>query len=278
MKYDFHTHSILSDGSLTPDEVVKYAKETKVNFLALTDHDTMLSMEAADKLNKSENEITILGGLEVSTKISNINKNAHILAYGCNKDNKALNDLINTTKKRRTESFYKSIDIINNKGDIKIDKDKIETYKSKNGFFKQHLLEYLVDEGYVEHTHCEATNQILGRSKGYAFVDFTYPECTDAIETIRNAGGIPILAHSFASGNFSAIEQLIESGLMGIEAHHPMHTNVQRTMLSDFCDKRNLFVTCGSDFHRFYDTEHCDIGECSVDSQKIRAFLSIINK
>jgi len=278
MIYDFHTHSILSDGSLLPEEVVSFAKKRKVDYLALTDHDTMHSMDIAKELNEKESSITIFGGLEVSSRISSIDKNAHILAYRCNRDDKALNDLVEKTIGRRTESFYKSIDIINAKGDIKIDKDKIESYKGKNGFHKHHLIKYLVDEGYAEKIHCEATRKILGRTKGYAFVDFDYPECSEAIQIIKDSGGIPILAHTFVSNNFSAINELLEAGLMGIEVYHPMHNAEQCRILNDFCDSKNLLVTCGSDFHRFHDSDHCDIGDTSIDNDKIRTFLSFLKK
>lgn len=69
MKYDFHTHSILSDGSFTPEVVVNHAKQAKVDYLALTDHDTMVSIDIASKLNENENDLTIFGGLEVSSRI-----------------------------------------------------------------------------------------------------------------------------------------------------------------------------------------------------------------
>lgn len=276
MKYDFHTHSILSDGSFTPQEVVEYAKEANVNYIALTDHDTMLSIDIAKELNDRESDITVFGGLEVSSRISNINKNAHILAYGCNRHNKALNDLVNTTTKRRNQSFNKSIDIINKKGEIKIDIDKIETYKSKNGFYKYNLLDYLVDEGFAKEPFCEATSRMLDKSHGYAFVDFEYPECTDAIKIIRDAGGIPILAHTFVSNNFSAIDELINAGLMGIEVYHTKHTDIQRKLLYDFCESKNMLVTCGSDFHRLSPSKNNILGKASVDNEKIRNFLSLL--
>ncbi len=276
MKYDFHIHTTLSYGSLSPEEVVKLAKKEKVDVMCLTDHDTMLSMDKAKKLNKKENTIEILGGLEVSTYLPEIKRYAHILAYKCDRHNKALNKMVKSTIEKRTDSFYLSIDLINKKGDVKIDKELVEKYKGINGFYKQHILKYLVDIGYTNDVNGEARTKIFSRAKGYAHVEFEYPETCRAIETIRNAGGIPMLAHTFYSQNFQAIDQMIEAGLMGIEVYHPKHEETQTQTLLEFCEKRGLLVSCGSDFHGVFSETDTQLGRTSVDSEKTREFFSLL--
>lgn len=161
---------------------------------------------------------------------------------------------------------------------MKIDIDKIEAYKSKNGLYKYNLLDYLVNEGFAEEPFCEANNRMLDKTHGYAFVDFEYPECTDVIKTIKSADGIPILAHTFVSNNFSAIDELIDAGLMGLEVYHTKHTDNQRKLLYDFCETKNMLMTCGSDFHRLSASGNSVLGKTSVDNDKIRTFLSLLNK
>ena len=96
--------------------------------MCLTDHDTLLSIDKAKKLDKKDKDIKIYGGLEVSTYMPDIKRYAHVLSYRCDRYNKALNRMVNGTIQRRTDSFYQSIDIINKKGDVHIDKDRITSY------------------------------------------------------------------------------------------------------------------------------------------------------
>lgn len=278
MIYDFHTHSTCSDGSLPAEEVVKLAKLANVDFLCLTDHDTLLSMDKAHTLDARVKDIKIFGGVEVSSYISGIHRQAHILAYNCDKDNKALKKLVSVTTAKRTDSFYQAIDIINNRGEVRIDHERIEEYRGKNGFYKQHLIKYLHDIGYTSQKHGNIRRRLFSKTHGYAHVPFEYPECTKVIEVIRNAGGIPMLAHTFFSDNFSAIDELIEAGLMGIEVYHPRHNDEQREVLDKFCDKRKLLVSCGSDFHGLSSNGSCALGTASVDNEKIRHFLSLLQK
>ncbi len=276
MKYDFHIHTTLSDGSLPPEEVVELAKKAQIDVMCLTDHDTLLSIDKAKKLDKKDKDIKIYGGLEVSTYMPDIKRYAHVLSYRCDRHNKALNRMVNGTIQRRTDSFYQSIDIINKKGDVHIDKEKVEKYKGINGFYKQHILKYLVDIGYTNDMHGETRTKIFSRAKGYAHVEFEYPETCAAIQVIRNAGGIPMLAHTFYSDNFHAIDRMIEAGLMGIEIYHPKHNKEQTEILLEFCEKRGLLVSCGSDFHGVFSETDTQIGRTSVDSEKTREFLSLL--
>ena len=105
MIYDFHMHTTNSDGSLPPAELVRLAKKAHVDIMCITDHDTMISINDAEKLNKAEKDIEIFGGLEISTYIKSANRYAHILAYRCDKNNAALKNMVDTTLRRRTESF-----------------------------------------------------------------------------------------------------------------------------------------------------------------------------
>ena len=276
MKYDFHIHTTLSDGSLPPEEVVTLARNAQIDIMCLTDHDTLLSIDKAKKLDKKIKDIKIYGGLEVSTYMPDIQRYAHVLAYRCDRHDKALNRMVNRTIKRRIDSFYQSIEIINKKGDVHIDKDKVEKYKGINGFYKQHILKYLVDIGYTSDMHGETRTNIFSRAKGYAHVEFEYPETCEAIEIIRNAGGIPMLAHTFYSDNFQVIDRMTEAGLMGIEVYHPKHSAEQSKVLRDFCEKRGLLVSCGSDFHGMYSETDTQLGRTSVDDEKIREFVSLL--
>ncbi|MEX1377030.1 MAG: PHP domain-containing protein [Eubacteriales bacterium] len=278
MIYDFHMHTINSDGSLPAYELVKLAKQANVDVMCITDHDTLSSITEAEKLSKIEKDIEIHGGLEISTYISSANRHAHILAYRCNKDNKALKAMVDTTLKRRTESFYKSVDIINKHGDFQIEISELEKYKKSDGMYKQHIMKYLLDAGYVDDLNSDVKRKMFSRSSGYAFVGFEYPECTYAIEAVRNAGGIPVLAHTFYSDNFHAVDEMIEAGLMGIEVYHPKHNEHQMQLLDEFCMKRNLLETCGSDFHGIFNDVDTDIGKTSVDNSKIREFLEFLRK
>lgn len=197
MKYDFHIHTTNSDGSMSPIDTLALTKETKMDTICLIDHDTLSSVHIAKKLNEQEKNINIYGGIEISNYCHSIKRNTHILAYNVDTHNKALQNICSITLQRRSEAFYQSVDIINKHGKVHIDKDKLESYKSINGLYMQHIMKYLVDIGYAKEIYGKIKQEIFSKKDGYAPVSYEYPTCEEAIQTVQNAGGIPILAHTF---------------------------------------------------------------------------------
>lgn len=212
----------------------------------------------------------------MSTRSYSINKKTHILGYNCDTNNKVLLDMCNTTLLRRNQSYIDSIDIINRHGDVHINMNTLKKYTSPNSIYMQQIMKYLVDIGYAKDIFGLKQKLIFNDNTGYAKVDIEYPDARDAISAIRSAGGIPVLAHTFASDDFCAIDEMLEAGLMGIEVSHPKHNQDQRKQLIEFCQANNLLITCGSDNHGIYNMIKAPIGSTTMKYNLISEFVSML--
>ncbi|MEO1899086.1 MAG: PHP domain-containing protein, partial [Methylococcales bacterium] len=180
--YDLHCHSIASDGSLTPTELVQRAKAMGVTSLALTDHDTINGQQEAQTAARS-NAITLIPGIELSTTWEN--KCFHIVGLNIDPEHSNLNQGIQKLQTLRTERAKK----IANKLEKKSISGSYEAVikAAKGGMItRAHFSSYLLAQNYVS-TQQEAFDKYLGKGKP-AFVSTVWADLHDAIDWINQAG------------------------------------------------------------------------------------------
>jgi hypothetical protein len=136
---------------------------------------------------------------------------------------------------------------------------------------RSHIARALVAGGHAENV-ADAFRRFIGRGQPfYVPKDVRSPE--DAIEVIRAAGGLAVLAHPGVTGDDYLIPRLIGAGLSGIEAHHADHSPEQREAYATMANELGLLATGGSDFHG-PEAPNPDIGEIDIPPAAIEAFLS----
>jgi 3',5'-nucleoside bisphosphate phosphatase len=262
---DLHIHTTASDGSCTPKEVVQLAKQNDVCAIAITDHDTMDGVEEA--IEEGERlGVNVIRGIEISTEIHQ-NENAymdglvgrelHILGYFLNGAGEGLDIVIEGLKKVRESRNVLMLQRLNELG-LAITMDDLREETSGEIMARPHFANCLVTKGYVKSIE-EAFAKYLGDGKP-GYVSRIRPSVEEGIRMIKDAGGIPVLAHPVLLG-FSVetldglMGMLLPFGLMGVEAYYSLNRGNDTGNFLRLCIKHGLFATGGSDFHGAYRKE-----------------------
>ena len=246
-KVELHTHSSVSDGSLSPSELVELAKEKKIEVLALTDHDTSDGIIEAKKKAK-EVGITFVPGIEISTGNNN---EIHILGYFFEDGYIKLNDYLDYLKKNRNNRNYLMIEKLQKEG-VDISIEDILEVSEEGSIGRAHFAYVLMKKGYVKNVD-EAFEKYVGLN-GVAYIKKESLNISDTIEKINGAGGVAVFAHpgylNLSSDEYRKLfRELKESGLEGVEVYYPSHSKEQREMFLEIARDNDLIVTGGSDFH-----------------------------
>lgn len=246
---DLHTHSTASDGSFTPGEVVRLAKERGIAALALTDHDTIDGLAEAAAAG-AEVGVEVIPGVEISARFPG--GTMHILGYFVDYHSGRLDERLAVLKRARADRNPQIIAKLNALG-IKVTMKQVESISGGGQVGRPHIARALMDNGYVR--DFDEAFDIYLRSGGLAHVHkFRFPP-EEAIAMIREAQGVPVLSHPFTLGLGSAfalktlLEELKILGLAGIEVYYPEHTPEQEALYLRLARELNLLITGGSDFH-----------------------------
>jgi predicted metal-dependent phosphoesterase TrpH len=246
MRADLHIHTTASDGCWPPEHVATEARGRSIDLFAVTDHDTAASVPAAEAA-AHEAGLAFLRGVEVSTWLEG--HMFHILAYGFDLDNSAFATLLreNEAKLRRASDDVIHCLIAEGRA---VDLDDYMTYEYDftRGGWK--AFNYLLDRGFCTDMRDYFDN--LETEMPVSFLSFPHP--AKAIATIREAGGVPILAHPGDSLHHVGITKetlrpFLDCGVAGLECYSQYHDEPTTRICLDWCARHDLLVTGGSDCH-----------------------------
>jgi predicted metal-dependent phosphoesterase TrpH len=245
---DLHTHSTASDGSMSPAELVRHAKENGLSAIALTDHDTVDGIEEALE-EGSRTGIEVIPGIELSVEYQ---PEMHILGYFTEKSvYKSIRQELTLIKQGRDERNIKIIIRLNDLG-INITENEVRNVAMGEIVGRPHIARVLVSKGYVNSIE-EAFDKYLSK-QGLAYFRRFELKPADGIKAIRNAGGIAVIAHPvFLRKSYEEMDKLLgelkEYGLAGIEAIYSENSKEDTGNLLRLAIKHELLATGGSDFH-----------------------------
>lgn len=243
---DLHTHSNASDGTYSPEDLVKTAIEQGISHLALTDHDTT---DGLDEFTGTETEIRLIPGIELSVDFP-IGE-LHIVGLFIDKNTTEMVDVVSEVKEYRAERNEKLLKKLSAllKRNIKIS-DIINNPSSQLG--KPHIAKFLLRNGIVA-TLQEAFNEYLS-SDGVLSVPKRRISVERAFSCIKSSGGVVILAHpsTLCLGD-KELDTLIydyrNKGLDGIEVFSSHSPDEKKEIYLNLAHKYNLIISGGSDFH-----------------------------
>lgn len=251
MKYiDLHTHSNYSDGTCSPAELVIKAVQKELAAFALTDHDTVAGIDdAINAVKEQDAPIKFIPGIELSVAYKE--KDIHIVGLFVNHHNSALKKAASLIIKRRDDRNLEMVENLKKVG-IPITIEALTENNPDTVVTRAHFASFLVENKIVE-TPAEAFKKYLNTDTPY-YVARKYIEPEEGIELIRNAGGVPILAHPLHYKlKESELEKLIKRltivGLMGIETLYSNHSVAEEAYTKKLARKYNLLPSGGSDFH-----------------------------
>jgi len=251
---DLHTHSICSDGTLTPARLVCHAKEKGLSTIALTDHDTIEGLEEA-KHAASNLGIELINGVELSIIFKEgvfLNREYHMLALDFDMNNKNFVSKLERLRKKRRARNLKLINIFSQMG-IDISYEELQSYGGGNVITKIHFARALVVRGFSPNIN-HAMETHLGYGTAASKVPRIALEPKEAIDMVRGAGGLTVLAHPLRYGLpyhkvALLIGELKAMGLNGVEAIYYNHTPGEEKMLTTWAKELNLGISGGTDFH-----------------------------
>lgn len=240
---DLHSHSTLSDGTLSVEDLIRMAARKGLSCLSITDHDNVDSFVQGRKLAESLG-IELIPGIELSSV--NQGKDIHILGYFCDTSNLAMNlELEEQAKSRhfRVKAIIKKLNALG----IELTYEKVLQFCKGPVIGRPHIAMAMIAEEYVGN-FAEAFHKYLAED-ALAYVEKKGISPQQAIRLIENAGGIAVLAHPLKTNADSIIEPLVQAGLKGIEIFCPGQKGSAGRKYRDMTVKYNLVGTGGSDFH-----------------------------
>lgn len=245
MPSDLHTHTIFSDGTYSPEELVAMAKNIGLSYFAITDHDTVDGVKYLYENGiYPDRGIKIIPGVEFSA--NDAAHDIHIVGYNIDIYNGALSDMINDISEARWSRFSQIIENLQkNKYNIR-EADVLQFAGSSRSIGRFHIARALVKKGEFK-TVREAFEKMLGKDKP-AYAPRYFPEVEEIVDVIHQSGGQAILAHPKLVEDDSLVEKIC-TAVDGLEVFYPNHQpeDVERYM--KLAESLNLLVVGGSDFH-----------------------------
>jgi predicted metal-dependent phosphoesterase TrpH len=246
---DLHTHSNASDGTHDPAQVVAEAAAHGLTTIALTDHDTTAGWAEAAAAAR-ELGIDLVPGVELSTQHHGIS--VHLLGYLIDPDHPALRHEMERARSSRDTRMERMVEKLAADG-IPVTLEAVRAQARPGATLgRPHVADALVEVGYVPDRDAAFADLLHDRSPYY--VHHYAPDVVRAVELVREAGGVPVMAHPFANRRGRTvtdhvIEQMAEAGLAGLEAHHRDHLAPERAHAIALAERLGLFVTGSSDYH-----------------------------
>lgn len=245
---DLHTHSLVSDGTDTPAELVAAAARAGLTTVAITDHDTADGWAEAAQAAQ-EHGIALVRGAELSTLHDG--RSVHLLAYLHDPEHEELQSLLARVVDDRMPRLRAMVDLMIEDG-VDITWESVaEIAEVGTTPGRPHIADALVARGVVGHRN-EAFDRWLHNGSRYYVRHFSL-ETSQAVRLVREAGGVPVVAHPFATKRgpltADAVRELAAAGLLGIEVDHRDHDDDARALAASLATELDLIPTGSSDYH-----------------------------
>ena len=244
---DLHAHTTASDGTLSPRELVSAAARRGVRVLAVTDHDSTDGLRDAFDEAAKHPPLTIVPGLEINCDAPGAaGAEVHVLGYYVDHEAGWFQDFLREQRVERVARVHRIVARLAELG-MPIDAAEVFAIVKEGSAGRPHVAQVMVQRGYVRSVR-EAFERYL-HANGPANVPRKRLTPAEAVRIIRRAHGVPVFAHPGLADRDALIPELVEAGLMGIEAIYAEHSAAQTAHYKDVCRAHGLVATGGSDYH-----------------------------
>jgi len=256
---DLHCHSVVSDGTLTPEALAARAKANGVQLWALTDHDEIGGQERAIASAKAL-DMKYLTGVEIS--ITFAGKTVHIVGLGFDHTNPDLVQGLRNTRGGRAERAREMSEDLAKVGIHGAYEGALKFAGNHELISRTHFARFLVESGVCKDTS-EVFRKYLTENKP-GFVPHRWASLENAVNWITGAGGVAVIAHPARYGftaneEFALFTEFINHGGRGVEVITGSHSSADALQYADTALEFNLAASRGSDFHS-PDESHTDLG------------------
>jgi len=248
MIVDLHTHSTVSDGTLTPPELLHRARSNGVNCLSITDHDTVGAYQELAGVECAD--LSLIPGIELSAAWASLN--IHIVGLNVDLQSPVLHDAVCQQQRARLRRAQQ-IDLNLRKLGISGTLDGARGIAGSDNIGRPHFAAYLVESGAAGNTR-QAFRKYLGRGKAGDVREF-WPSLAVVVRWIREAAGTAVLAHpahyQLTNTRLGRLaDEFIAAGGTAIEVVSGRQAPDVTRKLANLATEKDLLASCGSDFHR----------------------------
>lgn len=240
---DLHCHSTCSDGTYTPENLVKLASESGLMGLSITDHDTVEAYSLALPLAQSLG-VELISGVEFSTEL--FGQSVHVLGYCFQVDHPAIQELCQMHMQRREERNLSILEKLKDLGKP-LSLEEIIPKEMHHTIGRPHIAQAMIKRGYVE-TIQEAFKKYIGDGKPAYAKGKTIP-IQETLDIIHTAHGKAIMAHPHLIDDNLILRKLLEMNFDGIECYYAKFNKEQNARWIQIAQNKNWLITGGSDFH-----------------------------
>mgnify|MGYP001634489496 CR=1 FL=1 len=273
---DLHCHTTLSDGSLGIEDVIVQAKRLNIDFLSITDHDTLSSFSRAHILGERYG-VKVIQGVEMSAWDKSRGKKVHILCYAPKKPDRLEGlclkscEIRKACSKEMIENVMKLYPIT--------PESVLKHCTGSKSIFKSHIMRALIEYGYALEFYGDLNNELFNLDKGICLVEREYPDVRFVLDLIHSARGVAVMAHPAMYDSLDLLEELAsEKKIDGVEVYHYSADEEKRSELLSIAEKYDLIVTGGSDFHGLYNAVPTHLGSETTSKENLDRIIKLSNK
>lgn len=246
---DLHVHTLASDGSDTPADVVRMAAELGLRAVAVTDHDTFAGLPEAIEAG-ARYGVEVVPGVELSTIYDGVE--VHVLGYYMDAGHPRLRAMMARATAERNARNETMVQRLHDAG-YPVTMDALHAeFPGQTMLGRPHISEYLMRRGYVASVQ-DGMKNLLGRGKPFYVARYNIP-LEESVETLRAAGGLPVVAHLFKyrytpEQLTTMVDAAAAAGAVGLEAMYTNYTPAQEQAVRVLAAERGLLCTGGTDYH-----------------------------
>lgn len=267
MTVDFHAHTLHSDGTLTAAQLVDRFRARGVRWCSITDHDTT---RAYDEAGLDTAGLRVVTGIEINTSWRG--GDVHVLGFNVPTGPSPLADILEESRASRRRRVDAMVAALNAAGvPLTVDAVLAEA-DGGHALGRPHVAKALIRAGIACDVESAFRDYLSAGRPGY--VPSYHLEPLRAVEVLRAAGAIPVLAHPGRVRDLAILDDLVEAGLAGLEVFYPTHSAQQTADFRERAGRYGLVMTAGSDFHD--DRYHTRGVGMDVDAADVQPFLDLV--
>jgi predicted metal-dependent phosphoesterase TrpH len=242
---DLHLHTTVSDGRLTPSELVAFVASKGLKVVSVSDHDTTDGLAEAYQAAKQYPDLRIIPGIELSTDIPG--DEIHMLGYFIQYEEEKFQSILHRFREGRLERGRLMVEKLAQHG-IHVEWERVQEIAGEGSVGRPHIALAMVEKGYFKEPK-DAFAEYLGRN-GLAYVERQKMTPEEGVQMLAQVGGVAVLAHPAQLVDLdSTVAQLKAVGLMGMEVHYAMYLPETIQGLADVARRHGLIPCGGSDYH-----------------------------
>ena len=273
---DLHCHTTMSDGSLGIEDVILQAKRMNIDFLSITDHDTLSSFSRAKILGERYG-VKMIQGVEMSAWDKERNRKVHIICYAPKKPDR-LEGLCLKSCEIRKSCSKEMIEKVMQLYPI-TPESVLKHCTGSKSIYKSHIMRALIEYGYALEFYGELDKKLFSVDSGICLVEREYPDVRFVLELIHSARGVAVMAHPALYDSMELLAELAEEKkLDGVEVYHYSADDNQKKEMLDIAEKYDLIVTGGSDFHGLYNAVPTHSGSNTTSKENLDRIIKLSNK